>query len=324
VLEKIARLEKTQQHWTEENAAWSAHIELQDNATARVNRALCRRRLHRWQEALEDLQRAQQLAPDDPEVKRGAKLFEHMGKFLAEIRQLDAALAVAPNDPGLLADRALMFLRSEDYELALEDSATAARLGPWAVRPKLFQALALINLGRADECEKLDVHKLIRLEALTPEFLETMGRLDSEISAERNNAELYVARAWQLNEIGQPTLAWQDAEKAAKLDAKSAGARAECSYALRKLGRNEEALEEIKRATGLHQSFATAWEYRGELEMEHGETLSAIESLTHALENNQSAAALQKREQCYLRLGLLVKADQDHRALKELNARAPK
>ena len=53
-----------------------------------------------------------------------------MGKFLAEIRELDASLAVSPNDPGLLADRALMFLRSEDYELALEDSEEAAKLGP--------------------------------------------------------------------------------------------------------------------------------------------------------------------------------------------------
>jgi hypothetical protein len=35
-------------------------------------------------------------------------------------------------------------------------------------------------------------------------------------------------------------------------------------------------------------------------------------------------AALQKREQCYRRLGLLVKAEQDHRALEELNARTPK
>ena len=166
VLEKIARLEKTQQHWAAENDAWTAHLAVQENAMARINRALCRRRLHRWQEAFEDLQKAQALAPDDPEVQRGGKLLEQMGKFLADIRELDSALAVAPDDPGLLADRALLFLRSEDFELALEDAQTAARLGPWAMRPKLFQAIALIDLGRADECDALAVHKLIRLEAL--------------------------------------------------------------------------------------------------------------------------------------------------------------
>jgi tetratricopeptide (TPR) repeat protein len=323
VLEKIARLEKMRQHWMEENEAWTALIAAQDNAIARINRALCRRRLHRWQEAFEDLQRAQALAPRDPEVQRGAKLLERMGKFLADIRELDSALAVSPKDPGLLADRALLFLRAEDPELALEDAEAAGKLGPWSMRPRLFQALALISLGRADECKKVAVHKLIRLEALSPELLETMGRLDSEISAERNNAELYVARAWQLNEIGQPTLALQDAETAARLDPKAAGAGAEGSYALTKLGRAPEALEQIKRATELDPNFSTAWQYRGELEMARGETLSAIESFTHALESNQTVTALEKREQCYRRLGLLVKAEQDRRTREEL-ARASK
>lgn len=321
VLEKIARAEKTQQHWAEENAAWTTYLEVQDSAAARVNRALCRRHLHRWQDAFEDLKRAQELAPNDPEVQRGGKLLEQMGKFLAEIRALDSDLALSPNDPGLLADRALMFLRSEDYELALEDSEEAGKLGPWAMRPKLFQAIALIDLGRSDECEKLMVQKFIRLEALTPEFLETISRLDSEISVERSNAELYVSRAWQLNEINQPALALQDAENAARLNPKSAGAWAECSYALAKLGRAEESLQHIKRATELESSFSTAWQYRGELEMERGETLSAIESLSHALETNQTVTALQKREQCYRRLGLLVKAEQDRKTLEELNSK---
>jgi len=324
VLEKVARMEKTRQHWTEENAAWTAYLEAQDNAMARVNRALCRRRLHRWQEAFEDLKRAQKLAPDDPEVQRGGKLFEQMGKFLAEIRELDAGLAVSPNDPGLLADRALMFLRSEDYELALEDGAEAAKLGPWAVRPKLFQTLALIGLGRSDECAELGVQKFIRLDALTPEFLETISRLDSEISVERSNAELYVARAWQLNEINQPTLALQDAENAVRLNPKAAGAFAECGYALKKLGRADDALQQIKRAIELEPNYSTAWQYRGELEMERGETLSAIESLSQAIEATPTIASLQKREECYRRLGLLVKADQDRRAREELSAQTAK
>jgi tetratricopeptide (TPR) repeat protein len=318
VLEKIARLEKRRHFWSKEDAAWSQLIALQDTAIARINRALCRRRLHRWHDAFEDLEKARPLAPDDPEVQRGARLFERTGKFLAEIRELDSALAISPNDAALLADRALLFLRAEDPELALEDAEASGQIGTWAMRPKLFQALALIALGRADECEKLAVNSTIRLEALRPEFLETMGRLDSEISAERNNAELYVSRAWQLNEVGQPALALQDAQTAAQLDPKAAGASAEASYALTKLGRMPEALEQIKHATDLDPEFSTAWQYRGELEMARGEILSAIDSLTHALETNQTVTALEKREQCYRRLGLLVKAEQDRRAREEL------
>ena len=324
LLEKVARAERIQRHWSQEDAAWTTYIKVQDSAMARVHRALCRRRLHRWQDAFEDLKRAQELAPEDPEVQRVNKLFEQMGKFLAEVRELDAALAVSPNDPGLLADLALIFLRSEDYELAFEDSEQAARLGPWAMRPKLFEAIALIDLGRSDECDTLAVQRFIRLETLTSEFLETISRLDSEISVERSNAELYVARAWQLNEIDQPALALQDAENGARLDPKSAGAWAECSYALMKLGRAEEALQQIRRATELDANSSTAWQYRGELEMERGETLSAIESLSHAIETNRTAAALQKREKCYRRLGLLVKAEQDRKALEELNSKDSK
>ena len=323
VLEKIARLEKSRQFWTKEDAAWSALIAIQDNAVGRINRALCRRRLHRWHDAFEDLEKAQALAADDPEVQRGAKLLERLNKSLNEIRELDSALAISPNDSGLLADRALLFLRAEDPELALEDAESAGKIGTWAVRPKLFQALALIALGRADECDKIGVNKLIRLETLTAEFLETIGRLDSEISAERNNAELYVSRAWQLNEISQPALALQDAQTAAQLDPKAAGASAEASYALTKLGRGQEAIDQIRRATELDPNFSTAWQYRGELEMKRGETISAIESFTHSLESNQTVTALEKREECYRRLGLLVKAEQDRKAREEL-ARASK
>jgi tetratricopeptide (TPR) repeat protein len=318
VWEKIARLEKRRHFSTKEEAAWTAIIAIQDNAVARINRARCRRRLHRWRDAFEDLDKARALAPDDPEVQRGTKLLERVRKSLNEIRELDSALAISPSDVGLLTDRALVFLRADDPELALEDAQAAGKIGTWAVRPKLFEALALIALGRPDECERLGVNKTIRLETLTSEFLDTVGRLDSEISAERNNAELYASRAWQLNEIGQPALALQDAQTAAELDPKAAGAFAEASYALTKLGRVPEALEQIKHATEVDPNFSTAWQYRGELEMARGELLSAIDSLTHSLETSQTAVALEKREQCYRRLGLLVKAEQDRRAREEL------
>lgn len=323
VWEKIARLEKRRRFWTKEEAAWNAALAVHENGVVRINRALCRRELHRWHDAFEDLEKAKALAPEDPEVNRGARLLERIEKSLNAIREVDSAIAVSPNDSGLLADRALLFLRADDPELALEDAQAAGKIGTWAARPKLFEALALIALGRADECERLGVHKLIRLEGLTAEFLETISRLDSEISAERNNAELYVSRAWQLNEVAQPTLALQDARTAADLDPKSAAAAAEASYALTKLGRAPEALEQIKRATELDPNFSTAWQYRGELEMARGELLSAIESFTHSLEANETALALEKREQCYRRLGLLVKAEQDRKAREEL-ARASK
>ncbi len=321
VLNKVARAHRLQEQWQEEDAMLTLMLEIKDDAGARMARALCRRRQHRWSDALDDFHRAQELDAADPHVRRGARLFERLGKFLAEIRKLDARLATRPDDDQLLTDRALLFLRSEDAELALQDAAGAAKLADWTVRPKLFQAIALIDLGRAAECEKLGVDPRLRLDALTPEFLQTISRLDAEISVERNNANLYVTRAWHLNEIGQPMLAVADAETALQHEPKSSSALVESSYALMKLGRSDEAFEHIKRATDLGGSESTAWRYRGELEMARGDHAAAIESLSRALALEQSPAVLQKRAECYQHVGLIAKADEDRRAYEDMAAR---
>lgn len=319
LLRKVAQLHRAQHAWREEEAALTSLLHLEENAADRMVRAFCRRRLHRWDEAVDDSRRAQELAPDDPDVRRGAKLFQRLSKFLAEMRELDRRLASTPADDQLLADRALLFLRADDPELALADSEAAAKSATWAVRPRLFQAIALQQLGRAANAGKLGVDAGLRLDNLSAEFLQTISRLDSDISVERANAELYVSRAWQLNDIGQPTLAHEDSETALRFDPNSAGAHAEGAYALMKLGRAEEALARIQRATALDPNFSTAWHYRGELEMVHGDFVGAIESLTRALAINQTPAALQKREECYRQVGLFTKAEEDHRAYETLN-----
>jgi tetratricopeptide (TPR) repeat protein len=318
VHEKIAALEQSQKHWELAIAAWTDALKAKDNAGARINRAMCERRLRRWDEAFSDLHHAQKLAANDADVQRASRTFEDLGKFLDEIRELDAKLAALPGDVGLLGDRSLLLLRSGDAELALDDAELAVRLAPWALRPKLFQAVALIALGRAKECDRLSIKQPLRLESFSPDFLETVSRLDSAISVEAKNADHFVARAWQLNEIGQPLLALQDAETALQLEPKSANANAEVSYALTKLGRSDEAFEKIKTATELDQSLASAWQYRGELEMQRGNNLAAIDSLSHALTIQQTVAGLQKREECYRRVGLLARAEEDHRALQQL------
>lgn len=321
VLNKLARAHRAQEQWPEEEAMLTVILELKDDAGTRMERALCRRRQHRWSDALDDFHRAQQLDPGDPDVRRGARLFERLGKFLAEIRKLDARLATRPEDDQLMADRALLFLRSEDAELALQDATAAAKLAGWTVRPKLFQCIALTNLGREGECSGVGADSRLRLEALSAEFLETISRLDAEISVERNNASLYVTRAWHLNEIGQPALAIADAETALRHEPKSASAYVENSYALMKLGRSDEAFEQIKRATDLGSTQSTAWQYRGELEMARGDHAAAIESLSRALALEQSPTVLQKRAECYQQVGLIAKADEDRRAYQDMAAR---
>jgi tetratricopeptide (TPR) repeat protein len=320
VLAKVARVEQQLRHWREADAAWTAALAIKETPDGLAQRAMCRRHLHHWPEALADFKRARAIAPNDPEVSAAAKILDRLSKFLPEIRDRDAELAVSPNDTMLLTDRSLLFLRSEDFELALEDADAASKLAPWIVRPKLFGSLALLQQGKVAEAEKRGARKSFRIEMLTPELLETLRRLDSEISVERKNADLYATRAWHLNELGQPAFALQDAMTAAQLDAKSPSASAERSYALMKLGRANEAFEEVQHATALDPNYGTAWQYRGELEIERGDCLAAIDSLSRALSLNQTVAALEKREACYRKLGQKSKADEDRRTLEELRA----
>ncbi len=321
VFEKIAGAEQSLRHWAEAVEAWSNALKSKETATSHIHRAVCYRQLRQWTEAFADLHEAQRRGPDEPEVQRWSRVFENIGRYLEQIKELDAKVAALPTDAGLLGDRALLFLRSGDPEMALTDCDKALELAAWAVRPKLFKGIALISLGRARECERLSIRQPLKLEYLSPDFLETMSRLDSTISVEPKNAEHYATRAWQLNEIGQPGLALIDADTAARLDPRSGGALAEMSYALMKLGRAEEAFAKIKTATQLDPTLASAWQYRGELEMHMGNNMAAIDSLSHALNIQQTVAALQKREECYRRIGLLAQAEEDRKAVQRLTAR---
>jgi tetratricopeptide (TPR) repeat protein len=315
---KIARLEQANSRWAEAAAAWRRGMKGHETAPGLINRAICYRHLHSWDAALADVHRAAQIAPDDPLVRQELVLLDRLGKFLAEVRDLDRDLIALPNDASLLADRALLLLRAGDASLALDDASRAAQLAPETVRPKLFRALAERMLGRAPD--RAASPGVLRLETLSSDFLQTTSRLDAEIAAEPKSADLLTNRAWQLNEIGQPRLALADAESALQVDPKSAGACAEASYALAKLKRAPEAYERIKQATELDPNFSTAWQYRGELEMQQTDYLAAIESLTRSLAINQTAAALARREECYRKLGLLAKAEDDHKTLEQFTA----
>ncbi|CAN5487141.1 hypothetical protein BH18VER1_BH18VER1_09730 [soil metagenome] len=319
VLHKLVDLYRAEQRWADENAALTRLIAMEETGEGRIARALSFRRLHRWPEAFEDFRRAREIAPDDPDVRRGAKLFERLSKFLDQIEELEKRISITPGDDQLLADRAALFLNAEDGELALEDAEAALKFAPWAMRPRLFRAIALQQLGRVNELQKTGIE--LRIEALPSEFLQAIARIDSDISVERSNAELYVARAWQLNDVGLPSLAREDAETALRFDANSAGAYAESAYAGAKLGRGEEAFEHAKRATELDPNFSTGWHYRGELEMTRGDFVAAVESLSRAIAINQTPAALQNREACYRQIGLFAKAEEDHRAIEAWNAR---
>ncbi|MEO7168534.1 MAG: tetratricopeptide repeat protein, partial [Chthoniobacterales bacterium] len=123
---KIARLEQSAGRWERAALAWTRGMQPRASSRALVNRALCYQHLHSWEAARADLQRAGQLDPEDPLVRRETAHFDRLGKFLDEVRKLDKELIASPNDVGLLTDRALLFLRADGAALALDDARKAA------------------------------------------------------------------------------------------------------------------------------------------------------------------------------------------------------
>jgi tetratricopeptide (TPR) repeat protein len=318
VRQKVALLHQTLERWIEADSDWGNTLNLKESLTARLNRAICRRRLHRWNDAFDDYARAQKLGPDDPEVRRWSKVFDGLQKYKEQIAEIDAKIALLPDEFGLLGDRALLFLRSQDPEMALEDAEHAGKLASWALRPKLFQGIALVQLNRGRQLDSVGLRRPLSLETLSPEFLETASRLDLAIAVERTNPEHFITRSWNLNEIGQPKLALADAEDAARLDPRSASALTELAYALTKLGRSDEAYDKLRQATEFDTNSAAAWLYRGELEMVRGDYLAAVDSLSRAAGIHQTVAVLQKRAECYQHLGLNARAEEDHRTVQKL------
>ena len=119
------------------------------------------------------------MAPDDPEVRRWSKVFDGLQRYKEQIAELDAKIEMLPNEVGLLADRALLMLRSDDPELALEDAERSSKLGSWALRPKLFEGIALIELNKAKQLDALGLRRPLSLESLSPEFLENASRRET-------------------------------------------------------------------------------------------------------------------------------------------------
>ena len=124
---KIAVQEQSAHHWQEAVVAWSEILKIHDSAEARIHRALCSRRIHQWESALRDLHRAQQLAPNDDQVRRQTESFDRLAKFLPKIRDIDKELAALPNDSSSALRSRAAFLRASDALLALDDAEAAVK-----------------------------------------------------------------------------------------------------------------------------------------------------------------------------------------------------
>ncbi|MHC4339432.1 MAG: serine/threonine-protein kinase [Planctomycetota bacterium] len=116
-------------------------------------KAACLNSIGRFKEAYAAANRAPELDPGHGVCANGNRgdALKGLGKFDDAYAAYTKGLAVAPDSPRLLSQRALLLVEQERYEDALEDLTALTRVAPSDHRAHIYQAKALIFLERHQE-----------------------------------------------------------------------------------------------------------------------------------------------------------------------------
>lgn len=137
------------------DAAYSMAIEASpDDPKARFGRAAARLKLNHSNDALQDLSRVVETAPDAEAYYRRGALRLDLLDFEGAAQDLTEALKRQPNHVEALSQRAETRFETLDYEEALLDWEEADRLSP-GTPPPLLRAKLLIALARLKEAQEV-------------------------------------------------------------------------------------------------------------------------------------------------------------------------
>jgi tetratricopeptide (TPR) repeat protein len=320
---KLANLCVDQSRWRENLEFRSRIIELKDDAPNRVERATVFLRLHRWDEAYIDINKANGLDPSNATVKEWFPQFERLQKFLPRIKELDAQIAKSPNDAALLLDQARIFTLADRPLLAQENAEKALKLQPASMRARIQTAEAFLDNHQTERAAELKVSSnLVRAadHHVAEKVLTDLAANDALLLQNSKNADALAERAKILYELKQPALALPDAQAALAINDKLAAAQFDAAHISDELGQKKEALAHARTATELDPNDWIKWAYRGTLEKERADFPAAIESQTRSLKLRETVLALSEREQCERRIGKVKEADADANRIHELPA----
>lgn len=320
--DNLADLCIEQSRWTDNLNYRNKAIAAKDSATRRVYRACAFLRLHQWDAAYADMDKANKSDSTNSQVREWLPQFERLQGFLPQIRALDAQIAKSPKDSALLLDRARLFTLAERPLLALDDCERAMNLQPASMRARIQTAEALFDVGRPDDAAKLQVSSKLARDKdkhVSDQALRELSNEDTQIAQNSGNPDPLAARAKTLRDLRQIPLALADARAALAIDDKLAAVHFEAAHDLDALDQSKEALIHAVKATELNPNDGAAWYYRGVLEAERADFPAAIESQTRSLKISESLEALRARQKCERRIGKIDKADADLKRIRELD-----
>jgi tetratricopeptide (TPR) repeat protein len=212
-----------------------------------------------WSAALEEYSKAIEGEPEQPQHRfnRG-HAFLKAGKPEEGLGDLDEAIRLAPEKTAYRFLRALLLSDLSKPERALQDLDFAAEPEPdnpdwyWMrarVRARLGDATgALADLDReaglhpAAAVERGALRRLIEAGALE----DPLRKLNRQIAEKPDDADLHRARARHYSGPGDPAKALEDWAEASRLDPGKAGDLIGRFHALRQLGRDDEAAQELE------------------------------------------------------------------------------
>jgi tetratricopeptide (TPR) repeat protein len=317
----LADLCAAQERWEDHAAYRTKAIAAKDSAARRVSRAIALLRLHKWDAAYADVEKANKMDATDSQVKEWLPQFERLQLYLPRIKELDAEIAKSPSDSDLFLQRARVFTVAGRPLLALEDAERAFKLQPASMRARIQTGEALLDASRAEDAAKLQIGRLARDRQdghVSEQALLELSVNDALLAKNPKNVEALVARAGVLRSLQQLTLGMADAQAAIAVNEKSADAQFLAAHVFDDLGEQKNALTHARIATELDPNDPAKWSFRGVLERQRADFEAAIQSQTRSLQISESLLALSEREECERRIGKIGEADADLRRMREL------
>jgi predicted O-linked N-acetylglucosamine transferase (SPINDLY family) len=224
-------------------ALFSEAIARDDRQAAyHTNLAVALTALGRGDEAVLTLQRAKELAPDDPNISYnlGAAL-QAMDRHAAAIPHYEQALAAAPGYVDALSNLGLALVETDRAEQALAPLHRAVELSPENPSPLVNLGMALAAIG-------------------APKAGETYLRRACQKMPDSANAYYNLGKV--LQDQGRNAEAVEIYDRAAALNPRDASTPYNAGNALRELGRVDDALAAYGRALSCDPQHVKAWRNR--------------------------------------------------------------
>lgn len=280
------------------------------------------------EQARHALDEAIRLADEDAEIKlKALRLRAGLQADLEDgIKDLSAALELAPNDVELLRSRGESYLRRNQAEQALADFDAAISRAPYDFSLELNRATALEALKRYGEARDCYTHLLqampdqvyfrfcrARVSSLAGDHLLVIEDANQLLEADPNQSFALTMRAFSLTQLQRFDEALADAERAVALQPDATYTIWLWASLAAKTGRSNRSIKLLRQQIGANPDDSVAWLQLALLYSERRLLTKALDAYGVVIELGQHRPfAYQQRADIYLKAGMRKEAIGDY------------